>query len=77
MLFSGLPYLVGYMMISFAHHSVSATAFKVLLLTGRFITGVGMGWASAVVAVSLASIINLLQAYRTKGCLIFTSTAIY
>ena len=53
MLFSGLPYLAGYMMISYAHFSASATAFKALLLIGRFVTGIGMGWASAVVSVSL------------------------
>ena len=55
MLFAGLPYLIGYMMISYAHHSMSATAFKALVLIGRFITGVGMGWASAVIGVSLVS----------------------
>ena len=53
MLFSGLPYLAGYMMISYAHFTASATAFKALLLIGRFVTGIGMGWASAVVSVSL------------------------
>ena len=53
MLFSGLPYLAGCMMISYAHFSASATAFKALLLIGRFVTGIGMGWASAVVSVSL------------------------
>ena len=52
MLFSGLPYLAGYIMISYAHFSASATAFKALLLIGRFVTGIGMGWASAVVSVS-------------------------
>ena len=54
MLFSGLPYLAGYMTISYAHYSISASVFKALLLTGRFVTGIGMGWASAVVSVSLS-----------------------
>ena len=52
MLFSGVPYIIGYMILSYGHYTPSATAFKALLLTGRFISGVGMGWASAVVSVS-------------------------
>ena len=52
MMICGVPYLIGYMFISYAHYTPSATAFKVVLCTGRFITGVGMGWASAVVPVS-------------------------
>ena len=52
MMFCGVPYLIGYMILSYAHYAPTATAFKILLLTGRFISGVGMGWASAVVAVS-------------------------
>ena len=46
-------WLGSYMMISYAHFTASATAFKALLLIGRFVTGIGMGWASAVVSVSL------------------------
>ena len=61
MLFSGLPYLAGYMTMSFAHHATSATLFKVILLTGRFVSGIGMGWASAVVSVSYTSLLSLLQ----------------
>lgn len=52
MLFSGLPYLVGYMIISYAHYSPWAVVFQTLLLFGRFVSGFGMGWASAVVSVS-------------------------
>ena len=52
MLFSGLPYVAGYMTISNAHFTETATTFKALLLTGRFVSGIGMGWASAVVSVS-------------------------
>ena len=52
MMFCGVPYLIGYLTLSYAHYTPTATAFKVLLLTGRFISGVGMGWASTVVSVS-------------------------
>ena len=52
MMFCGVPYLIGYLILSYAHFAPTAIAFKVLLFTGRFITGVGMGWASAVVPVS-------------------------
>ena len=52
MMLCGIPYLIGYMMLSYAHYAPTAIAFKVLLFTGRFITGVGVGWASAVVPVS-------------------------
>ena len=52
LLFCGVPYLIGYLTISYAHYTPTATIFKAVLLTGCFITGVGMGWASAVAPVS-------------------------
>ena len=51
-MFNGVPYLVGYLILSYAHYAWTATIFKTLLLTGRFISGLGMGWASTVVSVS-------------------------
>ena len=48
LMFCGVPYLL----ISYAHYTASATVFKTLLLAGRLLTGVGMGWTSATVAVS-------------------------
>ena len=39
------PYLSGYLMIVYAHMLNSATAFKVVLLLGRFLIGVGVGWS--------------------------------
>ena len=47
MMFSCVPYLLGYLLLSYAHYSQTATTFNVVLLAGRFITGLGMGWASA------------------------------
>ena len=41
----GIPYLSDYLMIIYAHTLNSATAFKVVLLLGRFLTGVGVGWS--------------------------------
>ena len=67
MLFSGLPYLVGYMTISYAHYAASsATTFKALLLTGRLVSGIGMGWASAVVSVSLPLVNPLMDSLHSK-----------
>ena len=44
----GLPYLIGYLILSYAHYMPTALGFKSLALTGRFLTGVGMGWAGSV-----------------------------
>ena len=52
LLFCGVPYVIGYALLSYAHYSPVALAFKVILLIGRLISGFGMGWASAVVPVS-------------------------
>ena len=44
----GVPYLIGYLTLSYAHYMPSAQGFKSLAFTGRFLTGVGMGWAGSV-----------------------------
>lgn len=44
----GVPYLVGYLILSYAHYMPTALGFKTLAFTGRFLTGVGMGWAGSV-----------------------------
>ena len=41
----GILYLSGYLMIVYSHMLNSATAFKTILLLGRFLTGVGLGWS--------------------------------
>ena len=41
----GIPYLSGYLMIVYAHMLNSAIAFKVVLLLGQFLSGVGLGWS--------------------------------
>ena len=60
MMLCGVPYLIGYMILSYAHYAPTAIAFKVLLFTGRFITGVGVGWASAVVPVSYTKTTSII-----------------
>ena len=52
LVFSGIPYLAGYLTLSYAHHMQTAQGFKALAFTGRFLTGVGMGWAGSVGPVS-------------------------
>ena len=52
LVYCGLPYLAGYLVISYAHYAPTATAFKSILLAGRLLTGVGLGWGSAVGPVS-------------------------
>ena len=51
LMFTGVPYMTGYLILSYAHYASTATTFKALLLTGRFLTGLGLGWASAVTPV--------------------------
>ena len=52
MMVSGIPNLIGYLILSYAHYSDRAQTFKILLFAGRFITGLGMGFISSVVSVS-------------------------
>ena len=52
LLFAGVPYLVGYLMIALAHLIGNIPAFKAVLLTGRLLTGVGLGWSCLAVPVS-------------------------
>ena len=52
LMFTGVPYMTGYLILSYAHYSTNATVFKILLFGGRFMTGVAMGSSSVVVAVS-------------------------
>ena len=41
-----VPYLTGYMMITYARFATDPILFKAVLLIGRFFSGVGLGWAS-------------------------------
>ena len=52
LMFTGVPYVAGYLTLSYAHYSTNATIFKIFLFGGRFMTGVGMGSTSVVVPVS-------------------------
>ena len=52
LLLVSLPYLSGYLMITYARFCVSPYGFKVVLLLGRFLTGLGVGWSSLATPVS-------------------------
>jgi MFS family permease len=78
MMLCGGPYFAGYMLLSFAHHTSSVPAFNFLLMTGRSLTGVGMGWASAVSPVYTAELCsatlrgiygNVFPIFLTSGLL--------
>ena len=49
----GLPYLVGYLMVAYARFAVTRAGFISVLLLGRLLTGVGLGWSTLAVSVSL------------------------
>ena len=51
----GIPYLVGYLMMVYAHFINQALVFKVVLLVGRFFTGLGLGWSCLATPVSIVS----------------------
>ena len=47
-----LPYLTGYLMITYAHYSHTPMGFEAVLLFGQFFTGIGMGWSCLATPVS-------------------------
>ena len=47
-----VPVVFGYLVISYAHYLPTAVSFKAVLLTGRFFTGIGLGWGIMVGPVS-------------------------
>jgi len=49
---TGIPNFFGWMVIILSFYSKSSQEFKVLILTGRFLTGIASGWISAAVPVS-------------------------
>ena len=55
LLLVSLPYFFGYLMMVYAHMIGLPALFKVVLMFGRFLTGVGIGWTSSVMPVSIAS----------------------
>ena len=52
LLLVGVPYLVGYLMMTLAHLIGDPDGFKAVLLVGRLLTGVGQGWSCMAGAVS-------------------------
>ena len=50
-----IPYLGGYLMITYAHYSCNAIGFRAVLFLGRFFSGIGMGWSCLATPVSYLS----------------------
>ena len=53
MMFSGVPFLLGYLLLTYAHYTRDVSVFNGVLMTGRALAGFGMGWASTVSPVSI------------------------
>ena len=51
----GVPYSLGYLLIIVAQEVEDGDGFKALILMGRIITGLGMGWSCGVCPVRLHS----------------------
>ncbi len=50
---SGLPSVIGWVIIANAHLVQQHTGFVALLLIGRFLTGVAVGWSIFAISVSI------------------------
>ena len=59
-----LPYFIGYLAITYSQFIVNETGYMVVLFGGRFISGIGAGWSTQVVAVHQ---IIIAKAYRPQG----------
>ena len=51
LMITGVPALIGYLFISYAHFSLVMKTFAILLYVGRVLTGMAMGSSSAVISV--------------------------
>lgn len=73
LIFSNTPTVCGYLFITCASYYQNADdrfgAFLVFLYLGRFLTGVGAGWTSVVVPVSLHNSLVALSCKGTYGAL--------
>ena len=63
----GIPYFVGYLTLTYAHYLPTAASFKTIVLLGRFLTGVGMGWACMSGSVSYSNILCKRTLFRQMG----------
>jgi len=52
LIYNTAPYTLGYFIILSSYLISNGFLFKVILIVGRFITGVGMGWGMLIVPVS-------------------------
>ena len=61
LLLSGIPNIIGWIIIALSDYSVSPGAFKGLILTGRAMTGFASGWLGATMPVSTVYSITLQE----------------
>ena len=54
LLMVSLPYFFGYLMMVYPHLINHSVLFKAMLMMGRLLTGVAIGWTSSVMPVSTA-----------------------
>jgi MFS family permease len=57
LMFTGVPFMLGYLIVSYAHFSQTNEQFVLVLYAGRLLTGVGMGSASAVFNVYVTEVV--------------------
>ena len=73
---SAVPYFTGYIMISYGHYLPTAISFKCILLVGRFLTGIGVGFSYSLCPVGVVAIKCVL--FLSLLCLcVCLSTYIY
>ena len=71
LLLVAIPYLSGYMMITYAHFIYNPVGFKTVLFLGRFLTGIGVGWSCLATPVSDISVFIVVLDQFLQGCDIF------
>ena len=52
LLCNAMPYILGYFMIITTSAIKNGLIFKILLITSRFVAGIGQGWSLVAVSVS-------------------------
>ena len=66
LMLGGIPTLIGWLMIAFAHFAGTHSDFLVIIQLGRFFTGIGAGWFIFCVSVRAAFIANIWCTFYGK-----------
>lgn len=64
LLFSSLPNMIGWLLLSLAQYCRHPAGFKVLILVGRCFTGIALGWSFVVSPVSY--LVHAIQCSRSS-----------